>query len=73
MCYGNLHNLINENCNCDDPLTEHHFEKERFNKVVQDKNQIIESYQVEIKHLKKIITTLNKASNGQRTIQPKKH
>lgn len=60
MCYGNLHELKNENCNCPDPLTEHHFEKERFNLEIQKKNQTIEAMQSEINHLKKVIIKLNK-------------
>lgn len=60
MCYGTIHSFDIEDCCCDDPLTEHHFEKERFSKVIKQKNQSISDMQSEILLLKKVIINLNK-------------
>lgn len=60
MCYGtcDTHNL--EDCNCPNPLTEHHFAKERYNKVLNQKNESIAAMQAEIKHLHNVIKNLKK-------------
>lgn len=63
MCYGTIYTFDKKDCNCDDPLTVHHFEKERFNQVLEKKNQTIESMQAEINHLLKIIKN-EKALSG---------
>jgi hypothetical protein len=68
MCYGNLHNLKNESCNCSDPLTEHHFQKERFNLVVKQKNESIASMEAELKHLREVIINLKR--NASRNLKP---
>lgn len=60
MCYGTIHTQRMEDCCCHDPLTDHHFEKKRFNQVVQKKNQTIQCQQSEINHLKNVIIKLNK-------------
>jgi len=67
MCYGTIHSFNKEDCCCPDPLTEHHFEKERFNQVVQEKNQTIEAQQSEINHLKNVIIKLNKSIKTSRS------
>jgi cobalamin biosynthesis Co2+ chelatase CbiK len=55
MCYGTIHSMEIEDCCCENPLTEHHFEKERFNIILQKKNETIKWMQSEIDHLTKII------------------
>lgn len=55
MCYGTIHTLDKDDCNCPEPLTEHHFEKERFNKIVKEKNATIEAQQNELNRLRKIL------------------
>jgi len=55
MCYGTCHSQDIEDCCCPEPLTEHHFEKERFNKVVKEKNATIEAQQNELNRLRKIL------------------
>lgn len=55
MCYGTIYSHDKEDCCCADPLTEHYFEKKRFNKVVIEKNKTIESMQSELEHLRKIL------------------
>lgn len=60
MCYGTIHSFDIEGCCCDDPLTKHHFEKERFNKVIEQKNKSISYMQYEILQLNKVIEKLNK-------------
>lgn len=60
MCYGTIETKDLDDCCCENPLTEHHFEKERFNKILAAKNDTIKSQQSEIIHLKKIIEKLNK-------------
>jgi hypothetical protein len=57
MCMGTI---IRNKCCCPDPLTEHQFQKERYNKVLDEKNQTIEAMQAEINHLNKIIQKLKK-------------
>ena len=56
MCYGTIHSFDIKDCCCENPLTEHHFQKERFNKVVEQKNETIKSLQSEIKYLRTLIT-----------------
>jgi hypothetical protein len=58
MCYSTVYSKDKRDCSCPDPLTEHHFEKERFNKVVLQKNETIESMQAEINHLNKVINNI---------------
>jgi hypothetical protein len=60
MCYGACDTHSLEDCHCPDPLTEHHFAKERFNEVVKQKNQSIADMQAEIKHLHLVINNLKK-------------
>ena len=55
MCYGAMDTRDIDDCNCSEPLTEHHFEKERFNKVVKEKNATIEAQQNELNRLRKIL------------------
>ena len=61
MCYGTIDTRDIRDCNCSNPLTEYHFQKERFNKVVKEKNDTIASQEAEIKHLNKIIDKLKKS------------
>jgi len=59
MCYGTIYTLDKEDYICADPLqTPYQFEKERFNKVVEQKNKTIERLQSEVKHLNLIIEKL---------------
>ena len=58
MCYSTIYTLDKEDCTCPEPLTEHYFEKKRFNDIVKLKNETIKDMQVEIKHLNKIIKNL---------------
>lgn len=58
MCYGTEYSKDKRDCSCPDPLTEHHFEKERYNKVLKVKNETIKSMQSEIDHLNKIINLI---------------
>lgn len=60
MCYGTVDTQDITDCNCPDPLTEHHFEKQRYNEVLKQKNESIESMQAEIKHLHAVIKNLKK-------------
>jgi predicted RNase H-like nuclease (RuvC/YqgF family) len=60
MCYGTMDTRDIRDCNCPDPLTEHQFQKERYNEVLQQKNESIESMQAEINHLNKVIINLKK-------------
>ena len=55
MCYSSING---SNCSCPDPLTDHHFQKERYNEVVKQKNQSIAEFQSEIKHLHNVIKNL---------------
>lgn len=55
MCYGTIHSFDLEDCICEPPLTEYFFEKERFNKIVEKKNETIQILLSEIEYLKKII------------------
>lgn len=55
MCFGTIHTLDKDDCCCPEPLTEHHFEKERFNKVLKEKNATIEAQQNELNRLRKIL------------------
>lgn len=58
MCYSVCNTLDKDDCTCPDPLTEHHFQKERYNEVLKQKNESIANMQAEIKHLNFIIKTL---------------
>lgn len=58
MCYGTMDTKDIKDCCCPNPLTEHQFEKERFNKVIKQKNETIQQQQSEIIHLNKIIQKL---------------
>jgi cobalamin biosynthesis Co2+ chelatase CbiK len=58
MCYGTIHTLNKEDCCCDEPLTEYQFEKERFNKAMEQKNETIKEMQSELNRLRKIIKDL---------------
>jgi hypothetical protein len=60
MCCGTIYTKNKEDCCCPDPLTEHYFEKERYNKVLEAKNETIKWMQSEIDHLNKIIKSLTK-------------
>lgn len=55
MCYGTIYTHNKEDCCCPEPLTEHTFEKIRFNKVVEQKNKTILALQAELNHLRKIL------------------
>ncbi len=55
MCIGTSNSYDVKDCSCPDPLTDHQFEKERFNKIVEEKNKSIESMQAEIDNLNRII------------------
>ncbi len=55
MCYGTIHTLDKDDCTCPESLTEHHFEKERFNAIVKEKNATIEAQQNELNRLRKIL------------------
>lgn len=55
MCFGTIHTLDKDDCNCSEPLTEHHFEKERFNKILKGKNDTIAAQQNELNRLRKIL------------------
>lgn len=58
MCYGTIHTHNKDDCCCPEPITEHQFEKERFNKECERLNNTITSQQSEINHLNKIIENL---------------
>ena len=58
MCYSTMYSHDKRDCTCTDPLTVHQFEKERFNRVIKEKNDIIESMESELKHLRKVIEKL---------------
>lgn len=59
MCYGTIYTLDKEDCHCADPLQNwNQFEKERFNKILEQKNESIKSMQSEIIHLRKVIEKL---------------
>jgi len=60
MCMSTIYTQNKEDCSCPDPLTEHHFEKERYNKVLASKNETIECMEGELNHLRKVIINLNK-------------
>lgn len=62
MCYGTVDSHDIDDCICSNPLTDYQFKKERFNKVLKEKNDTISSQQAEIKHLNKIIASLKKTS-----------
>lgn len=55
MCYGTIYSHDLNDCCCENPLTEYHFEKDRFNVAIENKNQTIKSMQSEIDYLNKII------------------
>lgn len=55
MCIGTIHSEDIDDCHCPQPLTEHHFAKERFNKVLKEKNDTIAAQQSELNHLRKIL------------------
>jgi len=55
MCYGTIYTQDKSDCCCPEPLTDHHFEKERFNKIVKEKNDTIAAQQSELQHLRKIL------------------
>lgn len=55
MCYGTIHSQDKDDCICQEPLTEYHFEKDRFNKVLKEKNATIEAQQNELNRLRKIL------------------
>lgn len=55
MCWGTVHSKDPDDCICSDPLTEHYFEKKRFNEVVQEKNETIKNLQSEVDHLRSLI------------------
>lgn len=63
MCYGTIHSLDKDDCCCPEPLTEHHFEKDRFNKVLKQKNDTILAMEAELKHLHKIINAINQKTS----------
>lgn len=59
MCYGTIYTLNKEDCHCANPLKSwSRFEKERFNKILETKNDSIKDMQSEIIHLKKVIEKL---------------
>lgn len=60
MCMGTIYSSNKKDCCCLDPLTDHHFEKQRYNEVLKQKNESIESMQAEIKHLHAVIKKLTK-------------
>lgn len=60
MCLGTIYTHKVEDCCCDEPIANHQFEKERFNKVVQKQNETIISMASEILHLNSIIDNINK-------------
>ncbi|MFH6944587.1 hypothetical protein [Flavobacterium sp. FlaQc-50] len=60
MCYGTVDTKDITDCHCPDPLTEHHFQKERYNAVLKQKNESIADMQAEIKHLHTVINSLKK-------------
>lgn len=55
MCGGTEYSQDMDDCCCENPLTEYHFEKQRFNIAIGKKNNTIKCMQSEIKHLHKII------------------
>lgn len=55
MCWGTVDTKDLDDCHCENPLTEHQFEKERFNRTLDKKNESIRNYESEIKRLNKII------------------
>jgi len=55
MCYGTIHSLDKDDCNCENPLTEYQFEKERFNKILKQKNDTILAMESELNRLRKIL------------------
>jgi uncharacterized protein YfcZ (UPF0381/DUF406 family) len=63
MCYSVANTLDKQDCTCPYPLTAYRFEKERFIKALQQKNETISSMQAEIKHLNEIIKTLKNERN----------
>ena len=60
MCWGTIYSNDLDDCHCQEPLTEYHFQKERFNQAINKKNETIKSMECEIKHLRKVIQKLNK-------------
>lgn len=64
MCYGTVDTKDIKDCHCPDPLTEHHFEKERYNEVLKKKNESIAEYQAEIKNLYNVIKNLKIKNHG---------
>lgn len=64
QCYDVLYSDDIEDCNCSSPLTGHQFEKERFNKVVAEKNETIEILLSENARLLKEMTKLLKKKDG---------
>lgn len=63
MCHSVCESHNKKDCTCPDPLTEHQFQKERYNKVLSEKNQTIEAMQAEINHLNKVIVKLKSKLN----------
>jgi len=59
MCYGTVHSFDLKDCCCEEPLTEYHFEKKRFNEMIEKKNNTIRAMEAELNHLRKIIKQKN--------------
>lgn len=55
MCYSTIYSHDINDCTCPDPLTDHQFEKKRFNEVIKQKNETIKCLTSEIEHLRKIL------------------
>lgn len=64
MCYGTINSQNINGCNCPEPLTEHNFQKKRYNEVLAQKNNTIKEMQSEMRHLRKIIISLTKTSRS---------
>ncbi len=60
MCSGTIYSHDKKDCYCQEPLTVHRFEKERFNKIVKEKNQTIKDMESELSHLREVIELLKK-------------
>lgn len=62
MCYSTMYTFDKRDCTCSNPLTEHQFAKERFNKIIKEKNETIKCMESELKNLRKVIEKLKHSS-----------
>ncbi len=57
MCFGTIYSKDKKDCCCEEPLTEYRFEKQKFNEMIEKKNNTIRAMEAELNHLRKIIKT----------------